>query len=139
MIAVDRLGSKLFMAAPALNTRVSPEVYEEVMRLAKANKKTQAEVTRLLIEEALARRANEITDAQFQMVENRLAYMERRFSGWMVKLARAIAESLYYTEQMATVELDKDDKALVNDAAQKFVREFMKMKHDQRHEDGTRD
>jgi hypothetical protein len=127
------------MAAPALNTRVSPEVYEEVMRLAKANKKTQAEVTRLLIEEALARRANEITDAQFQMVENRLAYMERRFSGWMVKLARAIAESLYYTEQMATVELDKDDKALVNDAAQKFVREFMKMKHDQRHEDGTRD
>jgi predicted CopG family antitoxin len=125
--------------APVLTIRVAPEVYEEVKRLAKANKKTQSEVARLLLEDAIARRSEELTDTQFQMVENRLTYMERRFSGWMVKLARAIAESLYYTEQLATVDLDKDDKRIVNQAAEKFVREFMKMKHDQRHEDGTRD
>lgn len=116
--------------APVLGIRVAPEVHEELKRIAKANKKTQSEVARLLLEEAIARRSEELTETQFQLVENRLTYMERRFSGWMVKLARAIAESLYYTEQLATVDLDKDDKRIVNQAAEKFVREFMKMKHD---------
>ncbi len=118
------------MKAPVVGVRVAPEVLEELQRLARANNKSQSEIARLLIEDALARRAEENADTQFQLVENRMAYIEKRFSGWMIKLARAIAESLYYSEQMATVDLEAKDKELVNEQAQKFVREFMKMKHE---------
>jgi len=117
------------MKAPVIGVRVAPEILEELQRLARANNKSQSEIARLLIEDSLARRAEEITDTQFQLVENRMAYMEKRFSGWMIKLARAIAESLYYSEQMATIDLASQDKELVNEQAQKFVRDFMKMKH----------
>ncbi len=117
------------MTAPVIGIRVAPEILEELQRLARANNKSQSEIVRSLLEDALARRAEEITDTQFQLVENRMAYIEKRFSGWMIKLARAIAESLYYSEQMATVDLEAPDKELVNEQAQKFVREFMKFKH----------
>ena len=118
------------MVTRMVGVRLAPEIYAEVARLAKSHRKPQSEIIRLLVEEALAHRAEEMTASQFQLVENRLAYIERRFSGWMVKLARAIAESLYYSEQMATIELKPKDKKFVKDGAEKFVREFMKTVHD---------
>jgi predicted transcriptional regulator len=118
------------MVSRNLGVRLSPELAAEIARLAKAYRKPQSEIARLLIEEALEHRAEEMTASQFQLVENRMAYMERRFSGWMVKLARAIAESLYYSEQMATIDLKPKDKKMVQDAAAKYVREFMKTTHE---------
>jgi hypothetical protein len=81
-----------------------------------------------LIEEALAHRSEEMTATQFQLVENRLAYMEKRFSAWMAKLARGIGTAWFYSEQLATFELEDDEKRVVNEDALKFVREFMKVK-----------
>lgn len=118
------------MKSPLLNIRVAPEIFEEIARLAKAQGKTQSAVARQLIEDALARRAEDMTASQFQLVENRLAYMERRFSGWMIKLARAIAESLFYSEQLATLDLEDDERKAVDEAAEKFVRAFMQVKHE---------
>jgi hypothetical protein len=116
------------MVSQLIGVRVPPETYAEISRLAKSYRKTPSEITRLLIEEGLAHRAEEMTATQFQLVENRLAYIERRFSGWMVKLARAIAESLYYSEQMATYDLSAKDKKATQEAATKYVREFLKSK-----------
>jgi hypothetical protein len=118
------------MKSPLLNIRVAPEIFEEIARLAKAQGKTQSAVARQLIEDALARRAEDMTASQFQLVENRLAYMERRFSGWMIKLARAIAESLFYSEQLATLDLEDDERKAVDEAVEKFVRQFMQVKHE---------
>jgi predicted DNA-binding protein len=118
------------MKTQTITVRVAPELYEEITRLSKTYRKTQSAVARVLIEEALAQRAEDMTASQFQLVENRLAYIERRFSGWMVKLSRAIAESLFYSEQMATFDLESNDKKVVEDAAQKFVRQFMQFKHE---------
>lgn len=88
------------MKKPLIGLRVSPEVYEELERLSKTDRKTQAAVARVLIAEALARRAADITASQFQMVENRLVRIERRFSRWIIKRARAIAESLYVSHRL---------------------------------------
>ena len=118
------------MVSQQITVRVTPEIYEEITRISKAYRKSQAEVARVLLSEALSTRAEEMTATQFQLVENRLAYIERRFSGWMIKLARAIAESLFYAEQMATIDLSNEDRAVIDDAAKKFVRQFMQMKHD---------
>lgn len=117
------------MVSPQITVRVAPEIYEEISRLSKAYRKPQSHVARILLEEALAKRAEDLTASQFQIVENRLAYIERRFSGWMVKLARAIAEALFYAEEMATIELDDQDRKAIKAAAEKFVREFLKAKH----------
>lgn len=118
------------MPSPGIYVRLSPELHAEVARLAKSYRKPHAEVARLLLEEALAHRAEEMTASQFQIVENRMAYIEKRFSGWMVKLARGIAESLYYTEKMATIDFNAKDKKMIKDAAAKYVREFMKTAHE---------
>jgi hypothetical protein len=123
------------MITKVISVRTAPEIHAEITRLSKAYRKSQSEVARILIEEALAQRAEEMTATQFQLVENRLAYIERRFSGWMAKLARGVAESLFYNEQMATYDLNDAEKQVVNQEALKFVREFMKMKHEHSNQD----
>lgn len=117
------------MVSPQISVRLAREVYEELSIIAKANGKTQAEVARELINEALVHRAEGMTDSQFQLVEVRLGYIERRFSGWMGKLSRAIAECLWYTQQIATCELEPPEEQMIHQAAQKFVRQFLQMKH----------
>jgi predicted transcriptional regulator len=114
------------MASKVITIRIAPEIHGEIARLSNAYRKRQSEV----IEEALAQRAEDMTASEFQLVENRLAVIERRFSAWMAKLARGIAESLFYSEQMATFDLNATEKRVVNEAALKFVREFVKMKHE---------
>jgi hypothetical protein len=88
------------MKEPLIGLRVSPEVYEELERLSKTDRKAQAAVARGLIAESLARRAADITASQFQLVENMWVEIERRFSRWMINRARAIAESLYVSHQL---------------------------------------
>jgi hypothetical protein len=118
------------MASKVITIRIAPEIHGEIVRLSNAYRKGQSEVARILIEEALAQRAEDMTASQFQLVENRLANIERRSAGWMAKLARGVAESLFYSEQMATFDLNSIDKQVVNEAALKFAREFMNMKHE---------
>lgn len=118
------------MPAPKLTIRIEPEIYEEILRLAKANDKSISEICRLLITERLAQRAEEITASQFQLVENRLAYIEKRFTAWMIKIARAAAQGLFYSEQMVLAEAEPREQQLIKDAAELFVREFMKSKAD---------
>jgi len=116
------------MASPQISTRFEPEIYEEILRLAKANKKRPVEIVRLLVADALARRAEELTASQFQLVENRLDYIEKRFSAWMIKIARASAKGLFYSEQIALADASRDEKKLIKDHAETSVREFMKSK-----------
>lgn len=114
------------MPAQVVSTRFDPEVQAEILRLAKSYKKTPSEIVRLLVQDALTKRAEELTASQFQMVENRLSYMEKRFSAFMVKNARAAAECLFYCEQMVLTEATDKEKKLLRTAAKTFAREFLK-------------
>ena len=116
------------MPFPQISTKLEPEVYEEILRIAKANNKTTSETVRLLIRDALATRAEQLTASQFQLVENRLQYIERRFSAWMAKIARVAAETRFYAEQMMLYDAEEQEKELLKEAAQKSVREFLRSK-----------
>lgn len=116
------------MPSPQVGIRFEKEIYEEILRLAKSHKKSTAEIVRLLVRDALAQRAEELTASQFQMVENRLAYLEKRFSAFLVKTARAAAEGLFYSEQIVLSEASEKERLLLKEAAQKYSREFLKAK-----------
>jgi len=76
---------------------VSPAIAEELDRLAKANKVTRSSLIRSLLEEKLTERANERQEDAYDRLEKRLAGIENRFGGLIVKAVKMSAQSLYLT------------------------------------------
>nr|WP_281719552.1 CopG family transcriptional regulator [Nitrosomonas nitrosa] len=76
---------------------VSPAIAEELDRLAKANKVTRSTLIRSLLEEKLTERANERQEDAYDRLEKRLANIENRFGGLIVKAVKMSAQSLYLT------------------------------------------
>lgn len=105
--------------------RLSPETTEEVLKLAKANGKTPTNMIREIVQESVIRRAEQSTDTQFHLVEKRLARMEDRFVAWLVKVSKASAKGLFYTEQLALFEVDEPDQKRLQNAANVYVRSFL--------------
>lgn len=120
------------------SVRLSPQMTEEVMRLAKANGKSAADMIRQLVQDSLIRRAEDTTDTQFHLVEKRLARMEERFVAWMIKLSKASSKGLFFTEQLALYEVDEAEQQLLQNAANAYVRRFLQKSSsvDEEHTDG---
>lgn len=114
------------MASPQINTRYTQAVYEEILRLAKLNNTTPTDVVRKIVEEGLMMRAEKLTDSQFAMVEKRLSTIEERFAAWLIKLSRAAARNLFYTEQIALYEVDSNDQEQLREASKIYAREFLR-------------
>ena len=76
---------------------VSPAIAEELDRIAKANKVTRSTLIRSLLEEKLTERANERQEDAYDRLEKRLASIENRFGGLIVKAVKMAAQSLYLT------------------------------------------
>lgn len=76
---------------------VSPAIAEELDRLAKANKVTRSTLIRSLLEEKLTERANERQEDAYDRLEKRLASIENRFGGLIVKAVKMSAQGLYLT------------------------------------------
>jgi Arc/MetJ-type ribon-helix-helix transcriptional regulator len=107
------------------SVRLTPELSEEVLRIAKTNRKSHSDVIRALVQDALARRAEESTNTQFSLVEKRLARIEERFAAWLIKLSKASAKSLFFTEQLALFEVEEEDAQQLHNAANLYVRRFL--------------
>jgi predicted transcriptional regulator len=76
---------------------VSPAIAEELDRLAKANKVTRSTLIRSLLEEKLTERANERQEDAYDRLEKRLASIENRFGGLIVKAVKMSAQGLFLT------------------------------------------
>ncbi len=116
------------MRLPQFCVRFPKEMAEEVTRLAKANRLTPAEMVRELVRDGIVARAEATTNSQFAYVEKRLRRMEDRFAGWMIKLSKAIAQVLFFTEQLALYEVDEKDQIALKQLAQSFARQFLQQK-----------
>jgi hypothetical protein len=77
-----------------VSAAVTPAIMEEIDRLATSSKRSRSEVVRTLLEEQLTQRANERMEGAYAQVEKRLAKMDQRFSGLLVKAIRLIAQDL---------------------------------------------
>lgn len=107
---------------------VSPSIVEEIERLAKANGVTRSTMIRQLLEEKLTERANQRQAGTYEKLEQRLAHIEKRFSGLMVKAIRVSAEDLYlgaYYYRYFT-DMDKDQLKKMKGEAKAFAGEILK-------------
>ena len=77
---------------------VTPAMLEEIHTLAKAKKMSRSQMVRQLLEERLTQRANERNEDAYGRLEKRLAIMENRFAGLLMKVGKASAQSLYLTQ-----------------------------------------
>lgn len=116
------------MRLPQYCVRFQPKVSEEILRLAKANGVTATQMIQELVREAIIARAEELTDSQFQYVEQRLKRIEERFAGWMIKLSKAISLVLFYVEQLALYEVPEKDQRALKRAAERFMSDFLQIK-----------
>lgn len=118
------------MQSPRISVRIAPKVYEELSRIAVANRASVSDLTRELINEALIHRAESLTQSQFQHVEARLDYMEKRFSSFMVKIIMGVARGLYFSEQTFLTEATEEQKTFFHRKADAFAAEFLKTRGD---------
>jgi hypothetical protein len=94
-----------------------------------------------LVRDGIIVRAEETINSQFEYVEKRLRRIEERFTGWMIKLSKAISLVLFFTEQLALYEVPEKDQRALKQAAQSFMRQFLQLKtprhlkDDQEHHD----
>lgn len=116
------------MRSPQFCVRFPPVIAEEVYRLAKANKISESEMIRQLVSDGIIVRAEATTNSQFQYVEQRLRRIEERFAGWMIKLSKATAQNLFFTEQLALFEVDEKDQRALKAAAERFMRQFLQIR-----------
>lgn len=115
------------MRLPQYCVRFQPKVSEEILRLAEANGVTPSRMIQELVREAIMARAEGLTNSQFQYVERRLQRIEDRFSGWMIKLSKAISKVLFYVEQLALYEVPEKDQEALKQAAERFMRNFLQI------------
>lgn len=112
---------------------VSPAIAEEIDRLAKSNGVTTSTMVRTLLEERLTQRADERLGESYDKVEQRLKRIESRFSAFLAKAVRLIAQDLYLDWYYLRTYTDlADDKAAMkklNEEARNFAgQQLQKMK-----------
>ena len=109
-----------------VSTRLSPEAHEEVLKIAKAHHRDSlSDAIRQLIDEALAHRAEAMTASQFELVSNRIDYMEKRFSAFHAMTIRAIAKAVYFAKENMLLEADDEQRSFLEDDAEKFAENFI--------------
>lgn len=74
---------------------VSPAIIEELDRLSVANRVTRSTMVRMLLEDALTKRANERQEDAYDRLEKRLAGLENRFGGMLVKSIKFSAQAAF--------------------------------------------
>jgi hypothetical protein len=121
------------MNSPKISFRLESALYEEVSRIAAANGKNMSEAARLLIESAVIRRSEEMTDTQLQLVERRLNYIEKRFSAFLVKIAKSAARTEYFASTILLESAGTDEQGMrlrefFRDEAEIFAVKVLKMK-----------
>lgn len=116
-----------------VSAAVSPAIAEEIDRLAKSNGVTKSTMVRTLLEERLTQRADERLGESYDKVEQRLKRIESRFSAFLAKAVRLIAQDLYLDWYYLRTYTDlADDKAAMkklNEEARNFAgQQLQKMK-----------
>jgi hypothetical protein len=113
---------------PVVSAAVTPAIMEEIDRLAASTKRSRSEVVRTLLEERLTERANERMEAAYSQVDKRLAKMDQRFSGLLVKAIRLIAHDLYLTqyELKNFTSIEEDEYHTVREKAKTFAGDQLK-------------
>lgn len=111
-----------------VSAAVTPAIMEEIDRLAASTRRSRSEVVRTLLEERLTDRANERMEAAYSQVDKRLAKMDQRFSGLLVKAIRLIAQDLYLTqfELRAFTGIEEDQYQTVKEKAKTFAGDQLK-------------
>lgn len=112
---------------------VSPAIAEEIDRLAKSNGVTTSTMVRTLLEERLTQRADERLGESYDRLEQRLKRIESRFSAFLAKAVRLIAQDLYldwyYLRTYTELGEDKAEMKKVNEDARNFAgQQLQKMK-----------
>lgn len=113
---------------PVVSAAVTPVVMEEIDRLAASSRRSRSEIVRTLLEERLTQRANERMEAAYAQVERRLAKMDQRFSGLLVKAIRLIAQDLYLTqyEIREFTDIEDEEYRKVREKAKTFAGDQLK-------------
>lgn len=116
-----------------ISAAVSPAIAEEIDRLAKSNGVTKSTMVRTLLEERLTQRADERLGESYDRVEQRLKHIESRFSAFLAKAVRLIAQDLYldwyYLRTFTDLADDKAALKKLNEEARNFAgQQLQKMK-----------
>jgi len=119
-----------------VSARFSPEAYEELMRIAKAQHGgSMADAVRQLVDEALIQRAEAMTASQFELVSNRIDYMEKRFSAFHAMGLQVAAKTLYFARENMLLECNPEQKEFFDNDANGFARNYIRNEA-QRKKDG---
>lgn len=113
---------------PIVSAAVTPAIMEEIDRLAATSKRSRSEIVRNLLEAQLTERANQRMEAAYAQLDKRLARMDDRFSGFLVKAIRLIAQDLYLTryELRELTAIADEDYRKVNEKAKTFAGDQLK-------------
>ena len=113
---------------PVVSAAVTSAIMEEIDRLAASTRRSRSEVVRTLLEAQLTERANERMEAAYAQVEKRLAKMDKRFAGLLVKAIKLIAQDLYVSmyELREFTNIDEADYKAVKEKARTFAGDQVK-------------
>lgn len=114
------------MQSPRISLRVSSKVYDEIERLAINSKASVSDMTRELLHEALARRAEGMTKSQFEYVESRLEKIQQHFSSLMVRAVFGIGQCLYFVEQNLLIEATPEQKKHFRTKSEAHAEDFLR-------------
>ena len=122
------------MHSPKLSFRISPDLHKELLRQAKAKKKSVSEVARLLIDNqlqiatndvAIAENGEDSSENQALLMMAKLGELESRWLAQLERIERATAAGLFYSEQTALVNTQNpSERNALRQAADEFVRHF---------------
>jgi len=113
---------------PVISAAVTPAIAEEIDRLAATTRRSRSEVVRTLLEERLTERANERMEAAYEQVERRLAKMDKRFAGLLVKAIKLVAQDLYVSlyEIREYTSIEDDEYRILREKAKTFAGDQLK-------------
>lgn len=114
------------MQSPRISLRVSSKVYEEIERLATSSKLSVSDMTRELLHESLARRAEGMTKSQFEYVERRLEHIQKHFSSLMVRAVFGIGQCLYFVDQNFLIEANQEQKKHFREKSETYADDFLR-------------
>jgi hypothetical protein len=114
------------MESPRISLRVAPKVFDEIERLATNSKLSVSDMTRELLHEALARRAEGMTKSQFEYVESRLEKIQEHFSSLMVRCIFGIGKCLYFADQSFFIEATPEQKKHFRDKSETYANDFLR-------------
>ncbi|MBX3150381.1 hypothetical protein KF728_09555 [Candidatus Obscuribacterales bacterium] len=114
------------MQSPRISLRVSAKVYDEIERLAVNEKHSVSDMTRELLHEALARRAEGMTKSQFAYVEERLEKIQEHFASLMVRAVFGVGQCLYFVDQNFLIEATPEQKKHFREKSETYADDFLR-------------